>query len=247
MIINLLDLLLERGLLQARHGEHRSGYSLAILDCRLDNRLRKGQRRKSERTLKANLEEDRKSMQGVLIEFAPVPSGSVLPRYNSGRNDTLGVARRAFEERSEFGRTQVGSFSEDDVLGELGESDQRERDGAGGEVGHGRAGGRILEPVEEGEGVRSEEVRGARGGAELGEVRRGESEERDEERRVERVEGLSGLGGGDQLSENEKYRRGGGKERGLITYGEFVKVDFVHSLASEESVELGIARERRRE
>jgi hypothetical protein len=113
-------------------------------------------------------------------------------RDNERRNDTLRVTGRTLELGAEFGRTEGGALAINDVLSELGETDEGEGDGAGGEVGGFGAGGGVLKPLEGVERMLVDEGRRL-GGGEGDKVLGSGGEEGVEERRVKVEEGLCGI------------------------------------------------------
>lgn len=195
--VDFSDLLLELGELKAGHGEHGARDAFAVLDRRRGEGGAEGEGREDEGALEADLEEDGETMEGLLVEGLPrVGSGGgsggrgrVVPCDDAGRDDSLRVSSRTLESGSEFLGPEVRTLAVNDVLGELGESDEGEGDGARGEVGDGGASSRVGEPEEGIEGVGVQLGRVLCGG-EGGEVGRGEREERGEKGRVEVVEGL---------------------------------------------------------
>ena len=173
--VDLGNLLLQRRQFESSDGEHRRRRTFSILDRRGDEAGREGERGESDGALETDLEENRQSMQRMLVESFPRISRrrslrSVLDGDDGGGDDSLRMTRRSLELFSKLFRAQTRSFTEYHVLRKLGETDEREGDGAGGEVGDGRSCGGRLEPGVRGEGV-VVELRRVFGGGEGGEMR----------------------------------------------------------------------------
>lgn len=196
-LVDLHDLLLQALEVQSSDGQHGSRHPLAVLDASVGERGRESERREGEGSLETDLEEDGQTVEGLLVEGLPsvslARSGGVLLGDNAGRDDSLRVTGRSLELLAELLGAERGALAEDDVLGKLGETDERERDGAGGEVGDGRARGGGLEPLEGVEG-RVVELGRLLGRGEGDEVLGSAREEGDEEGRVEVEERLLGVG-----------------------------------------------------
>lgn len=216
-VVDLGDLLLQALEVQSGNGQHGSRNSLAILDASVGKGGRESERRERKGTLKTDLEEDGQTVEGLLVEGLPGVSlgrsGGVLLGDNAGRDDSLRVTGRSLELVAELLGAERGALSEDDVLSELSETDERERDGAGGEVGDGRAERRGLEPLQ---GVEGRVVKLGRllGRGKVDEVLGSAREEGNEERRVKVEERLLGVGActrEGQLSERNVGCRGGGR------------------------------------
>lgn len=195
-LVDLGNLLLQALEVQSRNGQHGSRDSLAILDASVGESGRESERREGEGSLETDLEENGQAVEGLLVEGLPgislSRSGGVLLGDDAGRDDSLRVTGRSLELLAELLGSERGALAENDVLGELSETDERERDGAGSEVGDGRAERGGLEPLE---GVEGGVVELGRllGRSEVDEVLRGASEEGSEERRVEVEERLLGF------------------------------------------------------
>lgn len=129
--VRLSDVALERLEGETGDGQHGHGCSLAVLDGVLDDRRLDGEDGEGLLTSKTDVEEELERLEGV--------GGEVVVRVGrgdaDGRDDTLRVTGRSLDEISELSGRLVGNVAGDEVLDELGETNEGKRERDGGEVG----------------------------------------------------------------------------------------------------------------
>ena len=147
--IRLFDVLLECLLRQSSDGKHRRGRTFTTGNgIRENRRLERDSRERQLATL-ADVEEDADSLDDIRREGVI----AVRSTEDDSRDDTLTVSRGTFDLVSKLTRREPGNAAADEVLHKLREANERQTEGAAGEVGDGRTGRRAAQPRDNVEAV----------------------------------------------------------------------------------------------